>query len=173
MPNKEEVILVDSNDSPIGTCEKMQAHIEGKLHRAFSIFIFNSKNEMLIQKRALSKYHCAGLWSNSCCSHPMPGESTEDAVHRRLREELGFDCELEEVFSFVYKIKFEDNGLIEHELDHVFIGTDDPEPVRDPDEIEEFKWIEKETLLREISENPENFTFWFKESVNKVLSSRD
>ena len=163
-----EVILVDENDNEIGTEEKMKAHQEGKLHRAFSIFIFNSKGELLLQKRAKSKYHSGGLWSNTCCSHPMPGEALEKTVHRRLIEEMGFDCELKEIFSFTYKAKF-DNGLIEHEYDHVFIGKFDGKPTPNPEEVDEWKWIDVEELKKGIQENPDNYTYWLKASIDKII----
>jgi len=163
-----EVILVDENDNEIGTEEKMKAHQEGKLHRAFSIFIFNSKGELLLQKRAKSKYHSGGLWSNTCCSHPMPGEALEKTVHRRLKEEMGFDCELKEIFSFTYKAKF-DNGLIEHEYDHVFIGKFDGKPTPNPEEVDEWKWIDVEELKKGIQENPDNYTYWLKASIDKII----
>jgi len=127
MVAKELVVLVDENDNEIGVEEKINAHRKGLLHRAFSIFVFNSKNELLLQKRAADKYHSGGLWSNTCCSHPRPGENLKDAAHRRLQEEMGFDCSLREVFSFLYKKSF-DNGLTEHELDHVFFGKFDGIP---------------------------------------------
>ncbi len=124
----EEVILVDENDNELGKEEKLKAHKEGKLHRCFSILIFNSKEELLIQKRAKNKYHSGGLWANTCCSHPKPGEDTEIAAHRRLKEEFGFDCELKQLFNFTYKKTF-DNGLTENEFDHVFIGITNSEPI--------------------------------------------
>ena len=117
----EYVVLVDEQDNAIGTMEKQQAHVEGVLHRAFSIFIFNSEKKLLLQKRASSKYHCGGLWTNTCCSHPRETENIQDAAIRRLHEEMGMQCELNAIFSFVYKAEFE-NGLTEHEFDHVFIG---------------------------------------------------
>lgn len=165
----ERVILLDENNNEIGTEEKMNAHREGKLHRAFSIFVFNPKGEMLIHKRAKGKYHCEGLWTNTCCSHPRPGEITEEAVHRRLKEEMGLDCNLNEIFSFTYKIKF-DNGLFEHEHDHVFTGVFDGEPKPDPEEVEEWKWVSTKELLNDIKENPGKYTYWFKEAVNRVVS---
>src|SRR4030042_2763439 len=126
----EKIILVDENDREIGTEEKLKTHEQGKLHRAFSIFVFNSKGELLLQRRAKGKYHSGGLWTNTCCSHPREGEKLEEAVHRRLKQEMGLDCPLKEAFSFIYKVRFE-NGLFEHELDHVFIGRVDGKPVPD------------------------------------------
>lgn len=164
----ELVILVDENDKEIGTGEKMKTHKEGKLHRAFSIFIFNSKGEMLLQKRAKSKYHSGGLWSNACCSHPRPGEELEQAAHRRLKEEMGFDCELQKAFHFVYKTNL-DNDLTEHEFDHVFIGEYDGEVEINPNEAEDFKWVIIDSLKEDVEKNPENYTVWFKIALREVL----
>jgi len=164
----EEIILVDKNDQEIGTEEKMKVHQDGKLHRAFSIFVFNSRNEMLLQKRAEAKYHCGGLWTNTCCSHPRKGESLEKATHRRLQEEMGFDCELKEIDSFIYKAGF-DNGLTEHEYDHIFTGKFDGESNLNPEEAEDYKWIGLENLKKEIKKNPEDFTVWFKIAMEKVF----
>jgi isopentenyl-diphosphate delta-isomerase len=165
----EEVILVDSEDKQVGTEEKMKAHQDPKLHRAFSVFIVNPKGEMMIQRRALGKYHCPGLWTNTCCSHPRPGEDTEDAAHRRLKEEMGFDCDLKEIFTFTYKAEF-DNGLTEHEFDHVFLGECDKEPSPDTEEVEEWKWIEISELREDMKENPERYTPWFIKSLDGVVS---
>jgi isopentenyl-diphosphate delta-isomerase len=164
-----EVILVDKNDKEVGIGEKIKTHQEGKLHRAFSIFVFNSNGELLLQKRAKSKYHCGGMWSNTCCSHPRPGESVEKAVHRRLKEEMGFDCELKEIFSFTYKVKFDDN-FFEHEYDHVFIGNFDGKPNPNPEEVGEWKWISIEELKKDIRKNPDSYTYWLKKSIDKVVS---
>jgi len=171
MKMPEYILLVDKNDNVIGKEEKIKAHREGKLHRAISIFVFNSKGELLIQKRAKTKYHCGGLWSNTCCSHPRPGEPVEKAVHRRLKDEMGFDCELKEIFSFIYKVKF-DNDLFEHEYDHFFIGNFDGEPTPSPEEVDEWEWINLEELKRGIQENPDSYTYWFKISIDKVISAR-
>ena len=156
----ERVILVDANDKEIGTEDKLLAHKLGRLHRAFSILIFNSEHQLLLQKRADSKYHCGGLWTNTCCSHPRPGESIEDAAHRRLIEEMGMDCELKEKFSFKYKAEF-DNGLTEHEIDHVLVGKSDEEPVVNPEEVGEYKWADIDELKKDIIQNPDNYTPWF------------
>ena len=164
-----EVILVDENDEEVGTEEKIKTHREGKLHRAFSIFVFNPKGELLLQRRAKIKYHSGGLWTNTCCSHPSPGETLEEAVHRRLKEEMGFDCELEEIFSFTYQVKF-DNDLFENEYDHVFIGKFDGEPTPNPEEVDEWKWIDLEELKKDIQENPDSYTYWLKQSIDKVIS---
>ncbi len=166
---KKEVILVDENDSQIGSSGKMEAHQAGKLHRAFSIFIFDSSGRMLLQKRAQTKYHSAGLWSNSCCSHPSPGEATEAAAHRRLREELGIDCPLREVHQFVYRASLED-GLSEYEYDHVLIGTCDEEPKPDPAEVDDWKWVDPEALRRDIERNPDQYTYWLRVSLEDVLA---
>lgn len=165
---KEFVILVDESDSPLGSEEKIKAHQQAKLHRAFSIFVFNSKREMLLQQRAIEKYHSAGLWTNACCSHPRPGEETEVAAHRRLREEMGFDCDLEKTFHFIYKTEF-DHGLTEHELDHVFIGKYEGSIVPNPDEVDAYKWIDIENLKKEIKENPGIFSSWFKIAFEEIL----
>jgi len=165
----EEVILVDEADNQIGTAEKLQAHKEGKLHRCFSAFVFNSEGKLLLQQRAKSKYHSGGLWSNTCCSHPRPGEAVEAAAHRRLKEELGFDCPLKEAFTFIYKTKF-DNGLFEHEFDHVFIGKFDGSPIPNPEEVESWTWVSLAELKKDIKENPENYTYWLKVSIGKVIS---
>ncbi|MCK4800281.1 isopentenyl-diphosphate Delta-isomerase [Candidatus Parcubacteria bacterium] len=164
----EEIILVDKNDQEIGTEEKMKVHQDGKLHRAFSIFVFNSRNEMLLQKRAEAKYHCGGLWTNTCCSHPRKGESLEKATHRRLQEEMGFDCELKEIDSFIYKAEF-DNGLTEHEYDHIFTGKFDGKPNLNPEEADDYKWIDLNSLKKEIKKNPENFTVWFKIAMKNIF----
>ena len=164
-----KVILVDKNDSEIGSEEKMKAHREGKLHRAFSVFVFNSKNELLLQKRAKAKYHTGGLWSNTCCSHPRSGEATEKSAHRRLKEEMGFDCELKEIFSFVYSVKF-DNGLSEHEYDHVFVGRFDGNPVPNDEEADDFRWTALEKLKEDVRKNPEYYTYWLRVSLDKIIS---
>ncbi|MAG15991.1 isopentenyl-diphosphate delta-isomerase [Candidatus Woesearchaeota archaeon] len=163
----EEVILVDENDKQIGTAEKLQAHKDGKLHRAFSVFVFNSEGKLLLQQRAKSKYHSPGLWTNTVCSHPRLGESVEQAAHRRLKEEMGFDCELKEAFTFTYKTKF-DNGLTENEFDHVLIGNYDGNPTSNPEEVESWKWVEMEELKKDIQANPENYSYWLRVAIDKV-----
>jgi len=168
----EKVILVDENDREIGVEEKIKAHEDGKLHRAFSIFIFNSKGEMLLQRRAKHKYHSGGLWSNACCSHPRPNESLEDAIHRRLKEEMGFDCKLKKAFHFIYEV-YLDNGLKEHEFDHVFIGVYGGDVNLNLDEVMDFKWICIEKLLEDIQKNGEKYTPWFKIALKRVLCWRD
>ncbi|NQU98229.1 isopentenyl-diphosphate Delta-isomerase [Candidatus Woesearchaeota archaeon] len=164
----EEVILVDENDNQIGTEEKLQAHKDGKLHRCFSIFVFNSKGELMIQQRALDKYHCGGIWANICCSHPRPKEDLKDAVHRRIMEEMGFDCELKEIFTFTYKAEF-DNGLTEHEFDHVFFGICDKEPEPNPKEVADYRWISVADLQKEFVEKPEIYAPWLKIALKILL----
>ena len=163
----EYVILVDENDQPIGREEKMRAHEQGLLHRAFSIFVFNKNKELLLQRRALSKYHSAGLWTNTCCSHPRPSESIQEAAHRKLQQEMGFDCELTGQFHFTYRAEL-DAGLTEHEVDHVLFGTYDHDPVLNPDEAEDFKWVTLEWLSTDITKNPHEYTEWFKICFDKV-----
>ena len=158
---KECVVLVDQNDQKLGLMEKQQAHVAGLLHRAFSVFIFNSKGELMIQQRAANKYHSPTLWTNTCCSHPRDEETYEQAAHRRLQEEMGFDCQLEFKFSFIYKAHLE-NDLTEHELDHVFIGTFDDEPNLNPEEVMAYRWVELDDLKKDMEKNPQNYTAWFK-----------
>lgn len=166
---EEFVILVDPNDQEIGLMEKQQAHVAGLLHRAFSVFIFNSKGELMIQQRAASKYHSPTLWTNTCCSHPRENESYEAAAHRRLVEEMGFDCDLSFKFQFIYKANL-DNGLTEHELDHVFVGTYDGEPKLNADEVMAYRWVEMEDLKKDMIKNPQNYTAWFKIIFENYIS---
>ena len=166
----KDIILVDRNDNEIGSGEKMAVHLEGKLHRAFSIFIFNSQGEMMLQQRASTKYHSPGLWTNTCCSHPRPGEVLEKAAKRRLKEEMGFECELEEVLSFIYKAKVEE--LTEHEFDHVFIGKFNQEPVLNKEEADNWKWIEPKKLAEDVIKNPKQYTCWFKIILTKMLNKK-
>ena len=156
----EEVILVDVNDQTLGTMEKLKAHQLGRLHRAVSVFIFNSKQELLLQQRAFTKYHSAGLWTNTCCSHPRSGELPISAAKRRLQEEMGLDVELHFSGTFIYKAAL-DQGLTEHELDHVFYGTSDALPILNPEEVHAYRWISKADLEIEIQKFPERFTYWF------------
>lgn len=156
----EEVILVNVNDEEISTMEKIEAHKKGLLHRAFSIFIFNSKSELLIHKRAMGKYHSEGLWTNTCCSHPRPGEDLINEANRRLMEEMGLSCKLQSAFSFIYKIVFT-GGLIEHELDHVIIGKSEQKPLINKNEVSEWKYISLEELRKDASKNPDKYTEWF------------
>jgi len=163
----EHVILVDEHDREIGTEEKLEAHRSGKLHRAFSIFLFNEKQEMLIQQRAHSKYHSGGQWSNACCSHPRPGEDPLAAATRRLKDELGIQCGLQKAFHFIYKAPL-DHQLIEHEFDHVFVGHFDGEPELNPCEVNAWRWIAFTDLEKEMSLSPGQFTYWFKVIWRKV-----
>ena len=171
MENTEFVILVDEQDNELGTMEKMEAHEKGLLHRAFSVFLFNDEGEILLQQRAFSKYHSGGLWTNACCSHPRSGESTLDAAHRRMKEELGMDCDITEQFSFIYNKKL-DKGLTEHELDHVFMGKFNGEFELNPEEVNTVKYISTDELLLQIKNHPENYTEWFKICLNEVLSRK-
>lgn len=168
-PKVEEpfVILVDQQDNEIGVAPKQQAHVDGVLHRAFSVFIFNSKDELLLQQRAFHKYHSGGLWTNTCCSHPAPGEQTEAAAHRRLVEEMGFDCALKPEFSFLYRTDFE-NGLTEHEFDHVFFGRYEGPFQVNLDEVADTRWLTLPALDAWMDEKPEDFTFWFKHIYERV-----
>ena len=165
---KEHVILVDENDNRIGEMPKLEAHQKGILHRAFSIFIFNSKDEVLLQQRAKDKYHSAGLWSNTCCSHPAPGETTEDAVKRRLQQEMGMTCEMTPAFSFIYNAAF-DNGLTEHEFDHVYFGVSDSTPDINKEEVNDWKYMSISDLIREINNNPNDYTEWLKHCLENVI----
>ncbi len=165
---QEHVILVDRDDREIGIEEKLKAHREGRLHRAFSVLLFNSRGEMLLQQRAMGKYHSAGLWSNTCCSHPRPGEPVEAAAKRRLQEEMGIACPLEKAFDFIYRAEFA-NGLIEHELDHVFIGRYDGAVRPAPEEVMAYRWERIETLRSDLQSTPENFTVWFGLVMEKLL----
>ncbi|HLZ89421.1 MAG TPA: isopentenyl-diphosphate Delta-isomerase [Puia sp.] len=158
---REEVILVNQEDTPLGTMEKMEAHRKALLHRAFSVFIFNSRGEMLLQRRAPGKYHSPGLWTNACCSHPRPGEETRAAACRRLREELGFTTELEKLFDFTYRSEF-DNGLTEFEFDHVFVGHYDKEDIRpNAAEVSDYGYRSLEEIKEGLVAHPEFFTSWF------------
>lgn len=165
----EKVILVDKNDRQVGLMEKQEAHIKGLLHRAFSVFIFNTKNELLLQKRANQKYHSGGLWTNTCCSHPRDKESTIDAAYRRLNEEMGMTCDLELKFNFIYKAKL-DNNLYEHELDHVFFGFSDTIPKINKKEVCAFDYKTLEFLKKDIIMSPNNYTEWFKICLNEVYN---
>ncbi|EGD33240.1 MULTISPECIES: isopentenyl-diphosphate Delta-isomerase [unclassified Capnocytophaga] len=158
---KEYVILVDDADRPIGLMEKMEAHEKGLLHRAFSVFVFNSKKEILLQQRAFSKYHSPGLWTNTCCSHPREGETNIQAGERRLWEEMGLRIPLKELFSFIYKADF-DNGLTEHEYDYVLVGCSDDIPVVNPKEVASWKWLPLEAIKEGIAQSPQQYTAWFK-----------
>ncbi|MEZ4699276.1 MAG: isopentenyl-diphosphate Delta-isomerase [Rhodothermales bacterium] len=166
----DEVILVDELDREVGAAEKLAAHQSGQLHRALSVFVFNSAGDMLLQQRARDKYHSGGLLSNTCCSHPRPGEASEDAAHRRLMEEMGFDCPMRPLFTFTYRTDF-GNGLIEHELDHVFVGIHDADPVPNPEEVEAWRWQSVEETARDMARRPEAYTFWFKHIFQRVIDA--
>ena len=157
---EKKVVLVDKNDNQIGLMPKMEAHQKGILHRAFSIFIINSQNQILLQKRSANKYHSAGLWTNTCCSHPREGENIIDAGSRRLHEEMGIKTDLKVAFNFTYKAELE-NGLIEHEYDHVLIGKFNGTPKLNKDEAEDWKWISIEEIRKDIIENQTDYTVWF------------
>ncbi|MFN8246524.1 MAG: isopentenyl-diphosphate Delta-isomerase [Ferruginibacter sp.] len=156
-----QVILVNERDEPTGAMEKIEAHEKGLLHRAFSVFIFNEQGEMLLQQRAPGKYHSPNLWTNACCSHPAPGEEVSAAAHRRLKEEMGFDTELEKAFAFTYRAEFE-NGLTEHEFDHVFVGRYNGPVNPDPLEVSRYRYLNLRELRKELQEQPGLFTEWFK-----------
>lgn len=157
----EQVVLVDEQDHPIGLMEKQAAHIGPHLHRAFSVFIFNSEGELLMQQRALSKYHSPGLWTNTCCSHPRDGETLAEATSRRLMEEMGMRCEMHEVYTFIYKAPV-GQGLTEHEFDHVWIGRSDDTPQINREEVESWKYMSLSDLKKDIQLHPELYTEWFK-----------
>jgi isopentenyl-diphosphate delta-isomerase len=163
----EQVILVDEQDSPCGVMEKMRAHEEARLHRAFSIFIFDQEGKMLLQQRALTKYHSGGLWTNACCSHPRPDEATHAAAIRRLREELGFETPIQKIFDFMYKAEF-DNGLTEHEFDHVFVGLYHAAMQLNPDEVADTAYLSMDEISAALSSNPEQYTAWFHIAFPKV-----
>ena len=158
--NRADVLLVDENDNALGTMEKMEAHRKGLLHRAFSIFIFNAAGDMLIQQRALNKYHSGGLWTNACCSHPFPEEDIASAANRRLQEELGFSTPLQRAFSFVYKAEF-DNGLTEHEFDHVFVGVYNGVVYPEKSEVQDYCFMSPEQIEASLASHPARFTPWF------------
>ena len=157
----EMVILVDNNDNQMGLMEKIEAHEKAILHRAFSVFILNDNNELLLQKRALSKYHSPGLWTNTCCSHPRNGESVINAGLRRLKEEMGFETEISSLLSFIYKAEF-DNGLTEHEFDHVLVGRYNKNPSINKSEVSDWKWTDLDFLKKDVVSNPDLYTVWFK-----------
>ena len=166
----EKVILVDRKDHKIGLMEKQEAHIKGLLHRAFSVFVFNKNNELLLQKRALHKYHSGGLWTNTCCSHPRENENTLDAANRRLQEEMGVSCKLEFKFNFIYKASL-DNKLFEHEFDHVFFGFSDNLPQINKEEVDSFEYKPLNFITADIIGNPNKYTEWFKICLNEVVKN--
>jgi isopentenyl-diphosphate Delta-isomerase len=158
---EEKVILVNENDEQIGLMPKMEAHEKALLHRAFSVFVFNEQNELMIQQRAFGKYHSPGLWTNTCCSHQREGESNIEAGKRRLQEEMGFSTDLKDTISFIYKAPF-DNGLTEHEFDHILVGHFNEEPILNPEEVNAWKWMSLEDLKEDMEKQPQLYTEWFK-----------
>jgi isopentenyl-diphosphate delta-isomerase len=163
----KDVILVDEADRPVGRMEKLEAHEAGALHRAFSVFLFDGQGRWLLQQRHPGKYHSGGLWTNTCCSHPAPGESTIEAAAVRLVDEMGITAVLEPAFAFSYRAEL-DHGLVEHEFDHVFVGRFDGEPTPNPIEASDWRWVDTDSLFRELDEHPERFTYWFREVAERV-----
>lgn len=166
---EEKVILVNENDEQIGLMPKLEAHQKAVLHRAFSVFVLNNKNELMLQKRACHKYHSPGLWTNTCCSHQREGESNIEAGTRRLQEEMGFSTGLKDTISFIYKAPF-DNGLTEHEYDHVLVGQYEDDPVINPEEVSDWKWMSLSDIKKDIEHNPEDYTAWFKIIFDKFYT---
>ena len=166
---EERVVLVDTNDQPLGLMPKMEAHEKGVLHRAFSVFILNDAGELMLQQRALHKYHSPGLWTNTCCSHQRNGESNIVAGKRRLQEEMGLDCTLTFAFKFVYKVNFS-NGLSEHECDHVYFGYSDALPQANPLEVQNYKYIGLDELQEELSKNADNYSEWLKICLDPLIN---
>ena len=166
--DRNHVVLVDESDQQLGQMDKLLAHKKGLLHRAFSIFIFNNRGDLLLQQRALDKYHGGGLWTNTCCSHPQIGEDVLDSAQERLFFEMGISCELSHSFSFIYHAKVE-NNLIEHEYDHVFIGFTNTDPILNPSEAADFKWWSVEQIATDISVHPTRYTYWFKAALPQVI----
>lgn len=166
---EEHVVLVDSDDKELGTMGKLEAHQRGLLHRAISVFIFDHDDRLLLQQRAAAKYHTPGLWTNTCCSHPAAGEAPLEAAHRRLHQEMGMAAPLEFAFRFQYEAPF-DNGLVEHEVDHVFIGRSTETPLLNPDEVQDSKWCSQQEIAEEVAKSPEKFTAWFKLIYERVFA---
>lgn len=164
----DKVVLVDKNNRKLGEMEKLEAHKKALLHRAFSIFVYNSKSELLIQQRPNEKYHSGGLWTNTVCSHPKPGERYLTAAHRRLKEEMGFDCALTEKSSFIYKKEF-NNGLTENEYDCIFVGEYNGPIEPNSKEVADYKWVEMSDLKKDIAKNPQRYTYWFGEIINSEI----
>ena len=175
---EEQLILVDEQDRPVGLAAKLAAHQGGgRLHRAFSIFIFDAAGRMLLQRRSVKKYHFGGLWTNACCSHPRGGgmgreQDLADAARARLREEFGFEVPLREAFSFVYRAEDPASGLVEHEFDHVFVGRFDGEPRPNADEIDDWRWVDPAELAEDVRRNPQRYTPWFKIALEQVMRHR-
>jgi isopentenyl-diphosphate delta-isomerase len=166
----ERVVLVDEADRAVGFEEKVAAHVAGYLHRAFSVFVFDRSRRLLLQRRAPGKYHSGGRWSNTCCGHPRPGESVEEAAHRRLREEMGFDCPLVKIATYRYTARVGD-GLVENELDHLLAGEFEGAPAPDPSEATEWRWADPAAVLREATIAPQRFTAWLRGSLEQVLTA--
>lgn len=169
---EEQINLVDGNGNRLGGIGKLPAHEQGLLHEAFSIFVFNEKDEVLLQRRALTKYHSGGLWTNTCCGHPRVGEELSASAHRRLGEEMGFDCGLTELYAFTYKVHITEGSLTEHEYDHVLVGqvsSGDIALIPNPEEVCEYRWMDIGDLLADASLHPEHYTTWFK----IILSDHD
>lgn len=160
----DQVILVNEKDEPMGIMDKLEAHQKGLLHRAFSIFIFNNAGQLLLQRRAKDKYHSPGLWTNTCCSHPKPEESTLDAAKRRLKEEMGIETSLEKKFDFIYRAQL-DNDLIEYEFDHVYTGQFNSNPILNLNEVSEYRWVSIHELKNEIEQHPEEYSEWLKIAI--------
>jgi isopentenyl-diphosphate delta-isomerase len=165
----QQLILVNEKNEEIGYGEKLPVHQNAQLHRAFSIFVMNSQNQLLLQKRAYHKYHSGGLWANTCCSHPIRGEEQENTIHRRLVEEMGFDCELKQMFHFIYRAEL-DNGLTEYEYDHVYLGKYEGIPDPNPDEVCEWKWMDLDEVNDDIKKNPDTYTYWIKQAFNQFYA---
>jgi len=163
---EQNLILVDEQDNITGYGEKLKVHQDGQLHRAFSLFVVNESHQLMLQRRAVEKYHSGGLWANTCCSHPLKDEEREDTIHRRLLEEMGFDCELSPLFHFIYRAEL-DNGLTEYELDQVYLGFYEGAPVPNPDEVCDWKWIGVEELKKDIKTNPEKYAYWLKAAFDE------
>lgn len=166
---RNNVVLVDENDNAIAEMEKLVAHEQGWLHRAFSVFIFNGKGELLLQQRARHKYHGASLWTNTCCSHPQWGEDVALSAEERLNYEMGLKCDLKLIYSFIYNEQVE-NNLTEHELDYVFVGYSDQSPVLNRDEAQDYKWMNADEIILDIKNNPSHYTVWFKQAFPELLS---
>lgn len=168
MGNMENlVVLVDEQDRVVGNMPKMEVHEKGLLHRAFSVLLFNDQEELLLQQRAFNKYHCGGLWTNTCCSHPRPEEDVKDAALRRLKEEMGIACDLQKSFEFIYKAEF-DNGLTEHEYDHVFFGSFSGNPVINPNEVADWKYLSLHAIKKDMADHPDHYTPWFKIILDRI-----
>jgi len=164
------IVLVDSQDRAVGLGEKMDVHRRGLLHRAFSAFVFDAAGRLLLHQRAFGKYHCGGLWTNTCCSHPGPDETAAEAGERRLAEEMGFSCALTPLFGFEYRAEL-DHGLVEHEYDHVLVGTSDAVPAPDPEEVAAYEWVALDEVERRVHAHPERFTPWFRIALPRVVAA--